>query len=69
MKRPAGRTFLKALAVVVGVGVSAALISSVFFRLNPGGAGPLLVPRFPLEKLVHDLPGHLRWLIPFMLLS
>ncbi|WNG56292.1 flippase-like domain-containing protein [Archangium gephyra] len=69
MMPPAGRTFLKALAVVVGVVLSVVLITSVFFQLNPRGAGPLLVPRFPLEKLIRDLPGHLRWLIPFMLLS
>ncbi|HEX8438458.1 lysylphosphatidylglycerol synthase transmembrane domain-containing protein [Archangium sp.] len=69
MKRPGGRTFLKALAVVVGVVLSVFLISSVFFRWNLRGGGPLLIQRFPLGKLVHDLPGHLRWLIPFMLLS
>jgi glycosyltransferase 2 family protein len=69
MKRPAGRTFLKALAVVVGVVLSALLISSAFFQWHLGGEGPLLTPRFPLRKFVVDLPGHLVWLIPFMLLS
>jgi hypothetical protein len=69
MKGPGGRTFLKALAVLVGVTLSFVLISSVFFRWNLRGDGPLLVQRFPLAKLVHDLPRHLLWLIPFMLLS
>ncbi|WP_257458275.1 lysylphosphatidylglycerol synthase transmembrane domain-containing protein [Archangium lipolyticum] len=69
MKGPAGRTYLKALAVLVGVVLSAILISTAFFRWNLGGDGPLLIPRFSLGKFVHDLPGHLRWLIPFMLLS
>ena len=69
MKRAAGRTYLKVLLGVVGVMLSALLISSVFFRWNLGGDGPLLIQRFPLGKFVRDLPGHLRWLIPFMLLS
>jgi hypothetical protein len=69
MSRPAGRTYLKVLAGVVGVVLSVVLFSSVFFELNRSGSGPLLVPRFELGKLLHDLPGHLRWLIPFMVLS
>ncbi|WNG35693.1 flippase-like domain-containing protein [Archangium violaceum] len=69
MRQPAGRTYLKALAVLVGVVLSVLLISSAFFRWNLGGEGPLLIPRFSLRKFVHDLPGHLPWLIPFMLLS
>lgn len=69
MKRPAGRTFLHALLVLVGVILSAVLISTAFFRWNLGEPGPLLIPRFSLRKFMQDLPGHLRWLIPFMLLS
>lgn len=69
MRQPAGRTYLKALAVLVGVVLSVLLISSAFFRWNLGGEGPLLIPRFSLRKFVQDLPGHLPWLIPFMLLS
>lgn len=69
MKRPAGRAYLHALLVVVGVILSAFLISTAFFRWNVGQPGPLLIPRFSLRKFLHDLPGHLRWLIPFMLLS
>jgi hypothetical protein len=69
MKGRAGRTYLHALLVLVGVVLSAFLISTAFFQWNPWKPGPLLTPRFPLRKFVHDLPGHLRWLIPFMLLS
>lgn len=69
MKRPAGRTYLKVLAVLLGVALSVVLIPTVLFRWNLGGDGPLLIPRFPLETFFQKLPGHLRWLIPFMLLS
>jgi glycosyltransferase 2 family protein len=69
MKRPAGRAYLHALLVGVGVILSVFLISTAFFRWNVGEPGPLLIPRFSLRKFVHDLPGHMRWLIPFMLLS
>ncbi|EPX62274.1 hypothetical protein D187_008461 [Cystobacter fuscus DSM 2262] len=69
MKKGAGgRTLLKVLAVVVGAVLSVFLISSAFFRWN-FGPGPLLIPRFPLEDFIEDLPGHLPWLIPFLLLS
>ncbi|MCY1080065.1 lysylphosphatidylglycerol synthase transmembrane domain-containing protein [Archangium lansingense] len=69
MKPPAGRTVLKALLVLLGVVLSVALVSSAFFRWNLSGEGPLLIPRFPLGQFVKDLPRHLVWLIPFMLLS
>jgi glycosyltransferase 2 family protein len=69
MRRPAGRTYLKVLAVVVGVVLSAFLISSAFFQWHPTGDGPLLTQRFPLRKFVDDLPGHLPWLTAFLLLS
>lgn len=67
-ERAGGRTWLKVLAVIVGVALSAFLVSSAFFHWNLG-PGPLLTPRFPLERFFADLPGHLVWLIPFMLLS
>ncbi|MGZ3457810.1 MAG: lysylphosphatidylglycerol synthase domain-containing protein, partial [Archangium sp.] len=67
--RPAGRAYLKALAVLVGVVLSALLVSSAFFRWNLSGPGPLLIPRFSLHKFVQSLPGHLHWFIPFLLLS
>jgi hypothetical protein len=54
---------------VVGAVISVALISTAFFRWNLGGQGPLLVPRFPLREFFGELPSHLIWLIPFMLLS
>ena len=67
-ERAGGRTWLKVLAVIVGVALSAFLVSSAFFHWNLG-PGPLLTPRFPLERFFADLPSHLVWLIPFMLLS
>jgi uncharacterized membrane protein YbhN (UPF0104 family) len=64
-----GRTLLKVLLGVVGVLISVALISTVFYRWNLGGSGPLLTQRFPLREFFRELPGHLPWLIPFLLLS
>src|SRR5688500_7119591 len=69
MKGAAGRTFLHALLVLVGVVLSAFLISTAFFGWNVVRPGRLLIPRFSLQQFLQDLPGHLRWLIPFMLLS
>jgi hypothetical protein len=69
MRGPAGRTYLKVLAGVVGVVLSVVLFASVFFELNLSGKGERFAPRFEFGKLLHDLPGHLRWLIPFMVLS
>jgi uncharacterized protein (TIRG00374 family) len=63
------RTLLKVLLGVVGVVLSAALISTAFFRWNLSEPGPLLVPRFSLGEFFRELPGHLPWLIPFLLLS
>lgn len=65
----AGRTVLKVLLGLVGLVLSAALISTAFFRWNLSGEGQLLLPRFSFEKFLVDLPGHLVWLIPFMLLQ
>jgi hypothetical protein len=67
--RRRGKTLLKALLAVVGLALSVVLLSTAFFRWNPGGPGPLLEPRFPLDKFVRDLPGHLVWLVPFLLLQ
>jgi glycosyltransferase 2 family protein len=64
-----GRTVIKLLLGLVGLVLSAVLISTAFCRWNFSGEGPLLVPRFSLEKFVGDLPGHLVWLLPFMLLQ
>lgn len=69
MSRQGGRASLKALLVLVGVVLSVLLVSTAFFRWNLTRPGPLLEPRFSLEKFLRELPGHLVWLIPFMLLS
>jgi glycosyltransferase 2 family protein len=67
--KPRGRTLLKILMGAVGLVLSAALISTAFFRWNLGKPGPWLTPRFPLREFFTELPGHLPWLIPFLLLS
>lgn len=64
-----GRLQVRLLVVVLGVVLTALLMSTVFFRWNVAGPGPLLVARFPLERFFRELPGHLVWLVPFMLLS
>jgi len=76
LKRPAvtprpdsGRTLLKVLLGIVGLVLSVGLLSTAFFRWNFSGEGPRLIPRFSFEKFVEDLPGHLVWLVPFMLLQ
>ncbi|WP_434389114.1 lysylphosphatidylglycerol synthase transmembrane domain-containing protein [Melittangium boletus] len=69
MKQPGGRAVLKALLVVVGVVLSVILVASAFFTWNPGGPGPLLVPRFSWGRFLRELPSHLAWFIPFLLLS
>lgn len=66
---PAGRTVVKALLGAVGVCLTAVLVASVFFRFNLRGEGPLLAPRFPLRAFFGSIPGHLPWLVAFMLLS
>lgn len=69
MRRSHGKALLKAVLAVVGLVLSVVLLSTAFFKWNLKGPGPLLTPRFSLREFVHDLPGHLLWLIPFMLLS
>jgi len=64
-----GRTHLKVLAGVLGVIATAALISTVFFRWNLTGPGPLLTPRFSLGEFIRTLPQHVDWLLAFVLLS
>jgi uncharacterized protein (TIRG00374 family) len=54
---------------VVGAVLTVALISTAFCRWNLSGPGPLLVPRFPLGDFFRELPGHMVWFIPFLLLS
>jgi glycosyltransferase 2 family protein len=67
--RRGGRAYLKVLSVLAGVVISALLLSNVFFHWNLKGAGPLLTPRVSLSDFAKDLPGHLPWFIPFLLLS
>jgi uncharacterized membrane protein YbhN (UPF0104 family) len=64
-----GKTLLKAVLALLGVVLSVVLISTAFFSWNLGKPGPLLVPRFSFSEFFRELPGHLVWLIPFMLLS
>jgi uncharacterized membrane protein YbhN (UPF0104 family) len=64
-----GRTLIKALVAVLGLVLSVVLLSTAFFKWNLHDAGPLLQPRFPLGEFVRALPGHLVWLLPFLLLQ
>ncbi len=68
-RREEGKAHLKVLAGVLGVILTTLLISTVFFRWNLTGPGPLLTPRFSLGKFISDLPSHLDWLLVFILLS
>jgi len=67
--RQRGGAILHVLLGILGVVITVVLISTVFFRWNLDGPGSLLVPRFPLREFFRELPGHLVWLIPFMLLA
>lgn len=66
---PRSKVFLHGLLGVVGAAATVVLISTAFFHWNLREPGPLLVPRFPLGTFFRELPGHLKWLIPFMLLE
>lgn len=68
-QRPVGNVALKSLLAVLGVAISAVLLSTVFFQWSFEGPGPLLTPRFSLENFARDLPRHLTWMVPFILLS
>ncbi|NTX01309.1 flippase-like domain-containing protein [Myxococcus sp. CA051A] len=57
------------LLAVLGLALSVVLLSTAFFRWHLQGPGPLLEPRFPLDEFLRDLPGHLVWLLPFVLLQ
>lgn len=67
--RRRGASLVKILLAVVGVVASTILIASAFFQIRVRGPGPLLTPRFSLENFFADLPGHLGWLLVFVLLS
>nr|WP_217441866.1 MULTISPECIES: lysylphosphatidylglycerol synthase transmembrane domain-containing protein [unclassified Myxococcus] len=57
------------MLAVLGLALSVVLLSTAFFRWHLQGPGPLLEPRFPLDEFLRDLPGHLVWLLPFVLLQ
>jgi hypothetical protein len=64
------REFLRRVGfTVVGIAVSAAALGLAFFRPQQRADGWTLVPRFDFGVWWADLPGHLTWLIPFLLLS
>jgi len=64
-----GRVWLRALLGVVGVVVSAALLSTVFFRWSFAGGALSLTQRFPLRRFWAELPSQLPWLLPFIACS
>jgi glycosyltransferase 2 family protein len=57
-----------AVAVASALALGALLVSLVFFRVGWDG-GPSFTPRFALGGFVARLPGHLRWLGPFVALA
>ncbi len=67
--RTRGSVALKTLLALLGVAISAVLLSTVFFQWSFDGVGPMLTPRFSLRDFASDLPQHLTWMLPFILLS
>lgn len=63
------RTLSRVGVGLLGLAISAVLLLSVFFRWSPGGEGPLLVPRFDFGLFLANLPQHLDWVLPFILLT
>lgn len=65
-----GRKIRKAALALLGVAVSVAALALAFFRIvkSPEG-GWALVPRFDFAVWAADLPRHLVWWIPFLLLN
>jgi hypothetical protein len=53
----------------IGVAVSAGALLLAFYRPQHGSSGWHLVPRFDFARWLADLPHHLGWWIPFLLLS
>lgn len=62
------RRALKILLGIVGVVASIALIGTAFFQVRLVG-GFQLTPRFDFAKFLRQLPGHVQWLLPFLVLS
>jgi hypothetical protein len=69
MRAPSGKVALKALGAVLGALLTVALVMTAFFRFDVSGAGPWLIPRFSMARFFAQIPSHLFWLIPFILLS
>lgn len=69
MKRrsEAGAVPLKTVGVVVGVVLTVLMVASVFFNFH--AHAPFLTPRFTMRNFFSQLPSHMRWLIPFAVLS
>lgn len=66
--RQRGMTLVKFLTVLAGAAITVMLLLSAFYKFNLKG-GPLLVPRFSFSEFISELPGHLDWLVIFILLS
>ena len=64
-----GATALKVLALVLGGILSVGLVLSAFFKFDLSGKGPLLTRRFSFLNFIQDIPEHLPWFIPFVLLT
>jgi glycosyltransferase 2 family protein len=63
-----GKAALKVVAAVLGAVISVLLVLTVFFTFD-FSQGLQLIPRFSVGKFVRELPRHLRWLVPFAMLT
>jgi uncharacterized membrane protein YbhN (UPF0104 family) len=63
-----GRLVRKILGALLAISISTVLIGSAFFRPSFEG-GVRLVPRFPFEAWLRDLPSNLWWVGLFALFS
>lgn len=68
-RAPQGSATLRILGIVIGVVASVLLLSTVFFRWDFSGDGPLLLARFNAKQFISELPKHLPWLAAFIVLS
>jgi hypothetical protein len=69
MRDDRGKVGLRALAVLIGAVLTVVLVSTVFFKWNLTGPGPLLTQRFSVGEFVSDIPRHLHWMIAFAILT
>lgn len=63
------RKIRRLLLGLLGVAVSVAALVLAFFRVGKGPEGWQLIPRFDFQRWLADLPGHLAWWLPFLILS